>query len=285
MGVGGQRVLLVSGGGSARRDGRFANRPYDGEWESWGCDGGWWGVPRPAHLWIPAFAGTTMGVWGPASAAGVGLGSPALAGRPFESLRVIGIATRPYGVWGRRRCDGGWWWGCPTPRTSGYRLSPVRRLRVCGPASAAGVGVGGPAAAGRAIRESPLRCVRGVGNARGGGWGVPRPAHLWIPAFAGTTTAGERVSEGCWWRGALRQAQGERGWEARVRWGVGDAMGDGDAPRRAPLDTGFRRYDDGGGGLARAAGGGRAVPLWWDGRFANRPYDGVWGRRRCDGGW
>ena len=35
-------------------------------------------------------------------------------------------------------------------------------------------------------------------------------------------------------------------------------MGDEDAPRRAPLDTGFRRYDGGGGGaLASTAGVGR----------------------------
>ena len=138
----------------------------------------------------------------------------------------------------------------------------------------------------------------------------------------------------------LRQAQGERTWEARVQWGAGDAMGDGDAPRRAPLDsclgrsyarggvrvvmrgllvaegpstgsgrtdsrgacatgsggrdggfgggaprrapldTGFRRYDDGG---VRGGGGcwwrRSEVPLRRDGRFANRPYDGEWGTR------
>ena len=195
---------------------------------------------------------------------------------------------------GSRGRDGGGGWGCPARRTSGYRLSPVRRWRVYGPALDAGVGRGvplggtgdsriapttgcggvgdamgvgdggalpgapldtgfrryddcgcagqqvllvsewgGPAAAGRAIRESPLRCVRGVGNARGGGWGVPRPAHLWIPAFAGTTMAGERVSEGGGWRRVgvpLRRdgrfanrpygALGESGMRGGCSWGV-----------------------------------------------------------------
>ena len=36
---------------------------------------------------------------------------------------------------------------------------------------------------------------------------------------------------------------GERILEARLWWGVGDAMGDGDAPRRAPLDSCLRRND------------------------------------------
>ena len=74
----------------------------------------------------------------------------------------------------------------------------------------------------------------GVGDAMG--WETPRAAPLWIPAFAGMTRAGEgvRAGEGWWWRRALRQAQGERIWEARVRWGVGDAMG-WETPRASPL--------------------------------------------------
>ena len=71
----------------------------------------------------------------------------------------------------------------------------------------------------------------------------------------------------------IARATGSRGCE-----------GGGDAPRHAPLDTGFRRYDDVGEcGPASAGGdGGVGVPLRRDGRFANRPYDGVWGTRRCD---
>ena len=105
-------------------------------------------------------------------------------------------------------------------------------------------------------------------------------------------------------RKALRQAQGERIWEGRVRWGVGDAMGDGDAPRRVPLDSCLRRNDARGGvrdgrevgtspRLAPALGsresgnddGGCGGMRWREGlvsgwgpalaggRFSNRPYD------------
>ena len=50
----------------------------------------------------------------------------------------------------------------PLPRTSGYRLSPVRRGgRGCGAASAHRGGGEGPAAAGWALREAPLRPIEG----------------------------------------------------------------------------------------------------------------------------
>ena len=49
------------------------------------------------------------------------------------------------------------------------------------------------------------------------------------------------------------------------------------APRHAPLDTGFRRYDGGGVRAGERWSWRRRVPLRRDGRFANRPYDGVWG--------
>ena len=74
-------------------------------------------------------------------------------------------------------------------------------MSVCGSASAADRG-GGPALAGRAIRESPLRWGTGIAP----------------------TTGSRRCVEG------------------------------GDAPLRAPLDTGFRRYDDGGLGVGEG---------WW----------------------
>ena len=76
--------------------------------------------------------------------------------------------------------------------------------------------------------------------------------------FRENDDGGVRCGGGCWWREALRQAQGERNCEARVRRGVGDAMGDGDAPRRAPLDSCLRRNDARGG--VRAGGGCR----WWE---------------------
>ena len=101
------------------------------------------------------------------------------------------------------------------------------------------------------------------------------------------------------------QAQGERIWEVRVRWGVGDAMWDGDAPRRAPALGSRVRGNDARGGvrkgrevgtsprLAPALGsresgnddGGCGGMRWREGllsgwgpalaggRFSNRPYD------------
>ena len=106
---------------------------------------------------------------------------------------------------------------------------------------------------GRAIRESPLRPGwGGVGGVRGGPLRVP---------------LGQ----------ALRQAQGERIWEVRVRRGVGDAMGDGDAPRCAPaLGSRFHGNDDGGVGVMRGLVVVVRVPLSRDGRFANRPYGFGW---------
>ena len=93
--------MMVGVGVPLRRDGRFVNRPY----EVWGvgeATGVWVGVPRLAPLWIPAFAGTTMGgVWGLAGAVcGGGVGVP---------LRRDGwFANRPYEVWGVGEATGVW---------------------------------------------------------------------------------------------------------------------------------------------------------------------------------
>ncbi len=112
----------------------------------------------------------------------------------------------------------------------------------------------------RAPLDSCLRRndARGGVRACGGSW--------WLRALR--QAQGERNCEarlrrgggrGCgagWWWGALRQAQGERTRGVGVRRGVGDAMGEGDAPRRAPaLDSRFRGNDDVGG---RVGGG-----CWW----------------------
>ena len=84
-------------------------------------------------------------------------------------------------------------------------------------------------------------------------WGTetPRAAPLpWVPVFTGTTMGewGSARAGG----GGLREPQGERIWEALVPWGVGDAMGDGDAPRCEPaLGSRFHGNDDGGVGVMR----------------------------------
>ena len=124
---------------------------------------------------------------------------------PFDRLRANGIS--------KRACDVGWWGRAAARRTSGYRLSPVRRWRVWevsrerrrDPRRA-------PALGSRRRRE---RRWGGVGRAAAGGGG-----------------------------GALRQAQGERNLEARLRCGLVGAC-------RRPADAfaGMTRVvrNDGGG--------------------------------------
>ena len=162
-----------------------------------------------------------------------------------------------------------------------------------------------PAFAGMTRAKDPLRVPSGqastgsgrtdLGSARAVGSGgcdgvgdAPRGAPLDSCLRRNDARGGVRAGEGCWWRRALRQAQGERTREARVRWGVGDAMG-WETPRASPLwipafagmsraegplrvpsgqaSTGSGRTDF---GSARAVGSGgamgwetpRAAPLW-----------------------
>ena len=239
--------------------------------------GGDGGAPA-APLWIPAFAGMTRAegpLRVPSGQASTGSGrtdfggvplvgsgdamadgdAPRLApldsclrrndacGRPPSSALRTGFDRLRANGRGKRACGGEW--GCdggrrrPAPRPSGYRLSPVRRwgwwgwrvLLVSG---------GGPALAGRAIRESPLRRGVGVGSAKGVGDGGAPPMPLWILASAGMT----RVE------GPLRVPSGQASTgSGRTDFGgvplvgSGDAMADGDAPRRAPLDSCLRRND------------------------------------------
>ena len=71
-------------------------------------------TPRAAPLWIPAFAGTTVGVGGLASAAGVGRGSRS---RGTGDSR---IANRPYGVGWESGAQRGLVMGVPRPCPSGF---------------------------------------------------------------------------------------------------------------------------------------------------------------------
>ena len=178
-----------------------------------------------APLWIPAFAGTTVGgcgVWGVAGAAGGG-------GVRVPLRRDGRFANRPYEVWGVGDATGVWM-GCPARRPflpsislgtnrlalplwvpafagvtrdgggtpgdrdapaprpcPGFPLSREGRWGVCGPVGAAGGG-------------GPFDRLRANGfgkRACGGEWGMrwgtetPRAAPLWIPAFAGMTRVGE----------------------------------------------------------------------------------------------
>ena len=230
--MGGCGSAKAAGGGVGvpqKRDGRFANRPY----EVWGvgeATGVWVGVPRPAPLWIPAFAGTTMRGCGAAGGAGGG-------GVRVPLRRDGRFANRPYEVWGVGEATGVWV-GVPRPAPLWIPAFAGTTMGGCG--AAGGVGGGGVrvplrrdgrfanrpydgewgtrwgfrwgCAAPRPseYRLSPVRRwgVRGSGGCWW--WGVrwrtetPRAAPLWIPAFAGMTLVGEW---GMRWGGG-----GRRGW-------------------------------------------------------------------------
>ena len=113
----------------------------------------------------------------------------------------------------------------------------------------------GQASTGLGRTDLGSACAVGSGGAMG--WETPRTAHLWIPAFAGMTRAGEGDA-GVGGGGPLRvpfdRLRANGFGEARVRWGVGNAMGDGDAPRGAPLDSCLRR-NDARGGVREGRGG------------------------------
>ena len=104
-----------------------------------------WRRPLAAHLpWVPAKGGTDDACQGTRWRAGAVGG-----GGPFDRLRANGIS--------KRACDVGWWGRATARRTSGYRLSPVRRWRVW------------------EVREAE----------------APRAGPLpWVPAFARTTVGG-----------------------------------------------------------------------------------------------
>ena len=101
-GGGGVRVPL-------RRDGRFANRPY----EVWGvgeATGVWVGVRRAAPLWIPAFAGTTMGGCGAAGGVGGGVRVPLRRDGRFANRPYDGESGKRWGTrWGCGAAGGGGW--------------------------------------------------------------------------------------------------------------------------------------------------------------------------------
>ena len=200
-----------------------------------------------------------MGVYGPASAAGGGLGPSTGSGRTgLGGARAVGSG----GVGDATGVGGG---GGPARRTSGYRLSPVRRWGCAGTARAAGGGrVGLPVRRDGRFAKRPY----GGGSGARGGWGVPRPAHLWIPAFAGTTMAGVRVSECCWCRAGGPALAGRALREAPLRRGVGvgsaKGVGDGGAPPIPLWIPAFAGMTREGGPLRQAQGERiREAPLWW----------------------
>ena len=235
------RELLVVGGPPSTGSGRTVS----GSAATTGSGGT--ETPRAAPLWIPACAEMTRAGEGDAGVVDGG-GPPSSALRTgFDRLRANGFGRRAFGgEWGMR-----WGGRRPARRPSGFLPSQECRVR-------------GRVMRGLLVVVGPFDRLRANGFGKrsfGGEWGMrwrmemPRASPLWIPAFAGMTRAGEGDAGVAGGGGPLRQAQGERIWEARLRWGVGDAMADGGAPRFAPLDSCLRRND--------ARGGVRAGEGWW----------------------
>ena len=135
--------------------------------------GVWVGVPRPAPLWIPAFAGTTMGGAGRRGVL-VAVGPPSSALRTgFDRLRANGV--------GERACEmgSGDAWGTETPPAAPLPWIPAfagRTMGVCGSAKAAGGGVRSRCGGTGGSRTAPTRFGES-GIRRGFGWGcaAPRP--------------------------------------------------------------------------------------------------------------
>ena len=202
-----------AGVGDAMGDGGAPRRaPALGSRESGNDDGGCGGMRWREGFgsgWGPALAGGRFANrpydrggahegGGDAGAAGGG-GAPSCALRTgFDRLRANGF--------GKRACGGEWGmrWGTGTPRAAPLPWVPAR----------AGTTMGGV-----------VGCVGARGSGQGGG-----P----LSRAGGSRTApttGEFAESRGYARGPpscalrLRQAQGERVWEGRVRWGVGDAMG------------------------------------------------------------
>ena len=172
--------------GSGRTD--LGSAPTTG---SRGCNGVGVGMPCPAPLWIPAFAGKTIGVWGAArdgdapvhrpcpgfpqrrerrwGCAGrtMGVCGPASAGGHGGvkvPLRRDGrFANRPYGGLGELGMRRGFGWGCPARRPSGFL--PAQESR-------GGVGAAGADGVGRPPSSALSNCYGwqgGVGSRGSGG--------------------------------------------------------------------------------------------------------------------
>ena len=129
---------------------------------------------RTPPLWIPAFAGMTLGVVRERRLGCAGRAGAVGGGGPFDRLRANGIS--------KRVCDVGWWGRVAARRTSGYRLSPVRRWRVWEVREAEAAPRRAPALGSRFRREDG----GGSGPLAGFVSGYRTPP-LWIPAFAGMT--------------------------------------------------------------------------------------------------
>ena len=187
------------------------------------------------------------GGWGIARGGGVrvrGKWTPLGCGGPFDRLRANGEGSK-------RACDVGWWGCAAARRTSGYRLSPVRRWRVWEVGEAETAPRRAPAL------DTGFRRYDGggsAGRAGAGGYGGP------FDRLRANGKGAKRACDVGWWGcAAARRTSGYRLSPVR-RWRVWEVGEAETAPHRAPaLDTGFRRYDCGG-SAGRAGAGGDGGP-------------------------
>ena len=180
------------------------------------------GRRRPAPLWIPAFAGMTMEVWGSARVAGVGGPLRVPSGQASTgSGRTDSGSARATDAWGRE-----------TPRAAPLPWIPAfagTTMGVWGSARAAGGG--GPPSTGSGRTDAGSAPTTGSRGCVEGG-DAPRRAPL---------DSCLRRNDAC--GKPFDRLRGERTWEARVRWGVWDAMG-WETPRAPALDSRCRGNDD-----------------------------------------
>ena len=202
--------------------------------------------------------------------------APTTGSRGCPARRPSGYRLSPVRRWGGVGCGGGcWWWWGEGPAAAGraVREPPLRGLGSRG----CDRGLDGvprqapvpsfdfprnqqarPTSLGYCLRRNDVGWWRNAGRPR-----RLRAAPLpWIPVLAGTTMGVCGPVGAAGGGGPFDRLRANGIAEARVRWGVGDAMGDRGAPRRAPLDSCLRRNDARGGvrdGDARGGGGGPAL--------------------------
>ena len=233
-GVRGRRVLMVSEGWGSRCDGTGASRN----------------------------APTTR--CGGARGRGSCLRGSDTCGRPFDRLRANGF--------GKRACGGeeGMRGGTETPRAAPRPWVPAfARTTMAGVWAGEGCWWrGAPFDRLRVNGGGRRACGGESGTRRGLVVGVPCPAHLWIPAFAGTTVGVGGLARAA---GRGRRSRSGGTGDSRIApttgcGGVGDARGGrwGGAPPMPlwiPAFAGMTRE----GGPLRQAQGERSceAPLWW----------------------
>ena len=153
-------------------------------------------APRP---WVPAFARTTVGGAGPLAGFVSGCRTPPLWIPAFAGMTLGVVRERRWESAGRAGAAG----GGGNPSTGSGRTESR---------SAPAMWVGGGVPPPGAPLDTGFRRYDDGGRGNDATRRRPRAAPLpWVPAKAGTTVGGVCGTRGsCWWRRALRQAQGER---------------------------------------------------------------------------